>query len=924
MKAATRSLHLSLWLIIALAVIPVLLLLVQDYRQQRRDAIADLEADLARMLVIARQVEGDAMQRVRLVFEIMARSDNLRRLDTQECSGIAQRLLGTFGDFNNLGAALPDGRVFCSGQPMSASVNVADRSWFRAARETGRLVSGELLMGRVSGRPGMVFGYPLGSDERAPGEGMRGVLFASLKLEWFRQLVTSLHLPAEWEAWLVSTDATLLARFPDSGGAAGEQRVDAALLSRVEHLAAQAGSLQEFAGPDGRQRVYAGMPLQLGDARLLLVIGAPQERSLSRIDQQFWLRVALLMGIALLSALASRYVVYRLVESWAARMKEAITRIASGRLDTRVAQRSGVAELGEVEQGINRMAEDLEKREAELRRLSMAVEQSPEAIVITDTRGDIVYVNEAFSRSTGYSRDEVVGRNPRLLNRGGTSPDTYRELWSTLLRGEVWRGEFNNARKDGSTFVELATIAPIRGSDGTVTHYVAVKEDITQRKQSELLLHRLAYYDPLTGLPNRALLWDRLAQAIRATERSGHHVALMLLDVDGFKLLNDTQGHEAGDRLLKELAQRMSTHLRESDTVARQGDDDFAVIVTELSRDAGEALSQAEHIARKLHGHLLVPCMLSGDGAAAYYPSLCVGVTLCQGSATTPETLLKEAEVALHRAKAEGRNRISFFSPQMQALVNARAQLEFGLREGLERRDFSLHYQAQVDAQGRTVAAEALLRWRDAGGRPISPAEFIPVAEESGLIVPIGRWVLETALQQLAAWQRQPATRGLRLAVNVSTRQFHQADFVDMVREALRRSGAQAEGLELELTESVVVGDVAEAVQRMNQLRELGIRFSLDDFGTGYSSLSYLRQLPFVQLKIDRSFVMHIGDDAGSADIVRAILAMSRSLGLEVVAEGVETEAQRDFLREHGCQLFQGYLIGRPMGIEDWEQGFVR
>ena len=918
MRLATRSLHLRLWLIVALAVIPLLLLLGQDYREQRRAAVGDLQADIARTLVVARQVERDATQRVQLVFEIMARSEDLRRLDPAACSGIAQRLLATFGEFNNLGAARPDGQVFCSGLSLREEVNVTERRWFSGAVSTGRPVSGELLQGRISGKPGMVFGYPL----RDEAQQLRGVLFASLKLDWFRQLIASFELAPGWQAALVAEDGQLLARHPGGVNAAAIERIDAGLLQRFERVAAQPGQLEQFAGLNGETRVHGVIPLELGSTRLLLAIGAPQERSLSQIDRQFAVHLAVLMAIALFSALAARYVSYRLVETWAAKMKEAIGRLAAGRLDTRIEQQSEVLEFVELEQGFNRMASDLERREAELRRLSMAVEQSPEAIIITDTEGRIVYVNEAFSRATGFTREEVVGENPRLLNRGGTAPETYQDLWATLKRGEVWRGEFGNTRKDGSSFVELATIAPIRDADGTVTHYVAVKEDITQRKQSELLLHKLAYYDPLTGLPNRALLWDRLGQAIRPTERSGQHAALMLFDVDGFKLLNDTQGHEAGDRLLVELAQRLSTHLRESDTVARHGDDDFAVIVTGLAVGTGEAIAQVEHIARKLHESLLAPCLL-GKADVAYYPSLCVGVTLFHGSAATPEGMLKEAEVALYQAKAEGRNRIRFFNPEMQALVNARALLEFGLREGLERRDFSLHYQAQVDAQGRIVAAEALLRWRDASGRAISPAEFIPVAEESGLIVPIGRWVLETALQQLAAWQRQPATRGLRLAVNVSTRQFHQADFVDMVREALRRSGAQAEGLELELTESVVIGDVAEAVQRMNQLRELGIRFSLDDFGTGYSSLSYLRQLPFVQLKIDRSFVMHIGDDAGSADIVRAILAMSRSLGLEVVAEGVETEAQRDFLREHGCQLFQGYLFGRPLGIEDWEQRFA-
>ncbi|MHB8787650.1 MAG: bifunctional diguanylate cyclase/phosphodiesterase [Thauera sp.] len=552
-----------------------------------------------------------------------------------------------------------------------------------------------------------------------------------------------------------------------------------------------------------------------------------------------------------------------------------------------------------------------------LRQLAQAVEQSPNSIVITNTQAVIEYVNEAFTQVTGFAPEEVVGKNPRVLNAGKTPRATYEDLWATLTQGEVWRGEFHNTRKDGSTYIELATIAPIKQADGEVSHYVAVKEDITARREAEARIQQLAYNDTLTGLPNRSLMQDRLKQSILASQRSGTYGMLLLLDVDQFKVLNDTQGHDAGDALLRALARRLQATLRADDTVARLGGDDFAVIVEALDADADLAVAHAERIAEHLHDALLQPFDL-GLPSGPYRSTPSIGITLFHARTTSPKAVFQQAEVALYKAKEDGRNAIRFFNERMQAVVDARAGVELQLRTALADGGFRLFYQPQINRDGRIIGAEALIRCFDAGGRMISPAAFIPLAEETGLIVPIGEWVLDTACAQLNAWQQDPATHHCSLAINVSAKQFHQPDFLDKVRGAIERHRILPGRLKIELTESVVLGDLEATVDRMRQIKALGVRFALDDFGTGYSSLSYLKRLPFDQLKIDQIFVRDMGTDNSSEAIVRAILAISRSLELEVVAEGVETPEQHELLLTRGCEMFQGYLFGRPTPIADW------
>lgn len=445
----------------------------------------------------------------------------------------------------------------------------------------------------------------------------------------------------------------------------------------------------------------------------------------------------------------------------------------------------------------------------------------------------------------------------------------------------------------------------------------AVVRDLTERKQAEEKIRYLAFYDELTKLPNRRLMMDRLGQALVTSQRTREFGAVLMLDLDNFKYLNDTQGHDAGDRLLSEVAHRVLHVVRQEDTVSRLGGDEYVVLMEGLGEDEATAATHAEVVAEKIRG-VFNEAFAVTVNARAFRTTCSLGVTLFRGQDVLIDELLKQADVALYQAKGAGRNSVRFFNPQMQAVIESHSAMEAALHHGLQHNELRLFYQPQLNHEGQLIGAEALLRWYPAGQKPVSPAQFIPLAEETGLIIPIGLWVLETACAQIQAWSAQPQTRNLVIAINVSARQFRQPDFVKLVRETLLRFEVDPALLKLELTESVVLENVDEVIERMLEIKALGVTFALDDFGTGFSSLSYLKRLPLDQVKVDQSFVRDVTTDPNDAAIVRAIIAMSLSLGMQVVAEGVETRSQLEFLSDNGCKHYQGYLFGKPAPIEEW------
>ncbi|TXT27403.1 MAG: diguanylate cyclase/phosphodiesterase with PAS/PAC sensor(s) [Gallionellaceae bacterium] len=556
------------------------------------------------------------------------------------------------------------------------------------------------------------------------------------------------------------------------------------------------------------------------------------------------------------------------------------------------------------------------RAEEELRIAAIAFE-SNEGVTVTDASGVIVRVNRAFTRLTGYSAEEVVGRTPALLQSGRHDQDFYRQMWAALKQRGFWQGEMWNRRKNGKIYAEWLTISAVFGPDERVTHYVGTFSDITQNSEAEAEIHRLAYYDPLTLLPNRRMLQERLGQVLAAAARSGQKGAVLFLDLDNFKTLNDTRGHDIGDMLLTEVAQRIRASVREMDTVARLGGDEFVVILESLAADTGEATVQAGAVGEKLREILARPYDLDGR---EFYCTASIGISLFGEHGETVEELLKHADLAMYHSKTEGRNALHFFDPAMQAALDRRSALEGDLRQALARGELQLYYQPQVDGARRLIGAEALLRWAHPERGLVAPDEFIALAEETGLILPIGCWVLQTACAQIKTWEKDPRTRHLQLAVNVSARQFRQPDFVARVRQALAETGADPARLKIELTETLVLDDVADTIRKMTALRADGVGFSMDDFGTGYSSLTYLKQLPLDQLKIDRSFVRNLTADPNDAAIVQAIITMGKTFGLNVVAEGVETDAQHALLGLHGCHAFQGYLFGKPVTLPEFEE----
>lgn len=548
------------------------------------------------------------------------------------------------------------------------------------------------------------------------------------------------------------------------------------------------------------------------------------------------------------------------------------------------------------------------KTEKELQKLSLAVQQSPVAVIITDVEGNIEYVNPKFSQITGYSFTEVLGKNPRILKSGSMSQQQYQELWQALNEGEEWHGDFHNQRKDGSLFWESASISPVCDADG-VTHFVAVKEDISERKQHEQQLEKLATRDELTGLANRTLLFDRLEQAIRAARRDGNRFAVFLLDIDRFKIVNDSLGHDYGDMLLCDVAARLRATMRESDTVSRFGGDEFVILIKEI-----KSLEDVYQIATKILHVIAAPFQLE---RREFSLTASLGISIYPDDGTDKNTLIRNADIAMYQAKKLN-NHFSCYSQEMNHQLIETLELENSLRQALKKNEFILYYQPKIDLKSGAInGCEALIRWQHPQHGLVSPGKFIPLAEETGLIVAIGEWALTEACRQSLAWQRA-GQKPVPVAVNLSARQFRQGDLVVQVAQILEQSGLLPHLLELELTESMIMEDPEETEQTLHGLKSLGVCLSLDDFGTGYSSLNYLRRFPVDSLKIDRSFIQDVPADPSGASVVNSIINIAHNLSLTAIAEGVETREQLEFLNSCGCDSMQGYLFSKPLPPNDF------
>ncbi|MBO1519463.1 putative bifunctional diguanylate cyclase/phosphodiesterase [Oceanisphaera pacifica] len=535
-------------------------------------------------------------------------------------------------------------------------------------------------------------------------------------------------------------------------------------------------------------------------------------------------------------------------------------------------------------------------------------------VAITDARGVIIEVNDNFCNISQYSREELTGQTHRIINSGYHPKAFFKDLWQTIARNEVWSGDICNRAKDGSLYWVQSTMVPLVGKNGKPERYIAIRADITSKKDAEATTRHIALHDALTGLPNRRLMTKRLKSAISIKEQQPGYGALLLMDLDYFKEVNDMLGHDVGDELLQQTALRLSRSVRDTDTVARFGGDEFVIILDNLGVNIDIATSNAKSIGEGVRMAVTDPYHL-GHHQLEVTPS--VGVVLFNNENEDSQELLKQADIALYAAKEAGRNQLLFFEPALQIETIKRTLLAQDLRQAIDKKELVLFYQPIVNAQHQIQGVEALLRWLHPQHGLVTPDTFILLAEEQGLIVPIGEWVLETACKQLAIWQQDPKHKALTMAVNISVRQLNQTNFVDMVKQTLARTGACSKQLMLEITESIFQDNVSSAIAKMNALREEGIRFSLDDFGTGYSSLTFLKRLPIDNLKIDKSFVDDILDDSRSLAIALALISLAKDLKIQVIAEGIETPEQMKWLQRNGCDFFQGYLFSKALHPSD-------
>lgn len=553
--------------------------------------------------------------------------------------------------------------------------------------------------------------------------------------------------------------------------------------------------------------------------------------------------------------------------------------------------------------------------EDSLRKLSKCVTQSPSCIVITDAEGTIEYVNPKFTDLSGYTPEEVIGWNPRLLQSGHTRPEEYEEMWKTLTAGGVWRRDFCNKKKNGELYWVDATISPIVDADGITTHYVSAAEDITIRKEYEERLLRQANYDTLTGLPNRLLALDRLSQTIAEARRDKKLGTLLLVNLDGIQVVNEVVTREAGDDMLKQAARRLQECISDGDTVARLGGDEFLVVPRHVNGP-----DDAERLAKRIVRAFESPFSLD---AQEFFLTVSIGLSMFPAETDDPHVLLREVDAAMRQAREKGANNCQFFMPEMNARVRERLKFESQLRHALERIELSLHYQPVIDLDSGAVhGAEALLRWDNPELGSVSPAKFIPIAEQAGLMASVGEWALRNACKQAMEWQAL-SEQPLHIGVNVSAAQFAEGNFVQTVVQALEDTGLPPHLLNLEITETLVMADTAAAITILEQLKAIGVSFALDDFGTGYSSLAYLRQLPIDTLKIDRMFVQDVTTDLDAADLIAGIIGLAHGLSLSVVAEGIETADQLDYVRALGCDFVQGFYFSKPLPATEFRAQLI-
>lgn len=879
------------------------------YRQYNDEVAEQANLATAARVYSVDETEG-FIEQAEVFLSKLATYSAIKALDVKNCDRLLTELQYLSYVYANLITLDKHGKLVCSAKyvPNSAASGPDPTFYFTEAARTNQFTIGKPALGFLTGEWVSSLAYPI---RDAQGQ-FNGVVVLAIDLFRFKPFMPSKGVPNGTYSGIINSQGVMVTT---SEGA--EKFIGQAVVKETfEHSARLREGTFRMTDYEGRKRLVSFGPVKGTDWSLY--VSLDEASVLDPIVNKGWRRLTFILVIMLILGWITRWVAKRIAQPFES-VSETMVRVGAGDTYAR-AHVAGSVEARQIAYELNEMLDARERAVLKLKqseeRYRTAFRTIPDGIAISRLDdGLYLDVNDGFTPQSGWRRDEVIGKTSIELNIWRWPNERQKLIAAMNEHGVCTNLESEFIAKDGRIWTGVVSAQLIELDE--IPCILTVTRDVTESRQSQELIHHLSFSDLLTGLPNRRLFMDRLEQVITANERQQTTGALIFVAVDDFKSINDALGHDQGDILLREVARRLNACSRPGDTVARLGGDEFVVMVPDLELNGGDghadALNRCQHIFLELNKSYQL-------SHAKHHRTACIGVSLLGAeSSKDAHESMQQVEIAMHCAKAAGRGKICFFKPEMQAAVDARLSLEEHLRQAIDGAQLVLHYQPQVTASGKIVGAEALMRWCHPTLGSVSPAEFIPLAEEIGLIVPLGLWALETACHQIAQWRLRPQMADLFIAVNVSARQFLHDDFVKDVQKVLQDNNIKRGSLKLEVTESVLIANPANVIARMSMLKELGVGFSLDDFGTGYSSLAYLKQLPLNQLKIDQGFVRDMLNSSSDIGIIKMIIALAESMNLNVIAEGVENEPQRKMLADLGCDTYQGYLFSRPISALEFE-----